>query len=68
MKQIGNVYEYQIVEMCKFISCYGLNAFREAVYHGAFMEICLAYVHPAEELEKTKNFSIIQEAFINAVC
>jgi hypothetical protein len=68
MKQIGDVYEYQIKEMCKFISCYGLNAFREAVWHGAFLENSLNYVHPAEELEKTKNFKLIQEAFIDAVC
>ena len=68
MKIIGEVCSTHIDDMNNFIENHGIKAFRSAVWNGAFLEHSMEYIHPAEELEKTKNFSIIQAAFINAVC
>lgn len=68
MEIIGGVWSTHIDDMNTFIENHSIQAFRSAVWHGAFLEHSMEYIHPAEELEKTKNFSIIQSAFINAVC
>jgi hypothetical protein len=41
-------------------------AFRDAVLEGAFSDVAFEYVHPSDEMRKTTNFELIQEAFINA--
>ena len=52
--------------MSNYISENGEKAFIDAVYHGAFSNVALAYVHPAEEMRQTLNFDVIHKAFKNA--
>lgn len=56
----------KIQVMSKYIKENGEKAFIDAVYHGAFSNVALAYVHPAEEMRQTLNFDVIQKAFKNA--
>lgn len=42
------------------------NLFIQNIYNGAFANIAFAYIHPAEDMKKTRNFAKIQKAFINA--
>jgi hypothetical protein len=60
------VSEHQINSMNEFIDKHGEQAFSDAVYHLAFGEVANAYIHPHDDMKATKNFSIIQKAFINA--
>lgn len=52
--------------MNDFIRDNGQAAFRSAVFHSAFSEVSLAYIHPCDEMRATENFDFIQRAFINA--
>ena len=67
MEIIGGVWSTHIDDMNEFIEKFSIQAFRSAVWNGAFLENALNYVHPADELRDTKNFDLIQEAFINAI-
>ena len=67
MDHIGNVLVLHINYMNDVINIHGAQAFKSAVWHGAFLEDALSYVHPADELRETENFSLIQEAFIDAI-
>lgn len=58
---------YQIDYINSFLELYGKDALYDAIWHGAFSFVGLQYIHPDEELEKTKNFKLIQEAFIRAI-
>jgi len=60
------VHEFQLEMMNKFIEKHGVDAFNDAVYHLAFSEVHMAYLHPCDELQATKNFDVIQRAFIRA--
>lgn len=64
---IGKVISsFQIRKINKFIIVHGEKAFTDAVWHHAFREVSEAYIHPNETMKKTKNFTTIQKAFINA--
>ena len=56
----------QIEDMTKFLKEFGYEAFKSAVFYGAFSELSMAYIHPCEEMKSTDNFQDIQKAFINA--
>lgn len=60
------VSDFQIEHMNNFINKHGEEAFKDAVFHGAFEEVAYAYIHPCDEIKNTLNFNIIQRAFINA--
>lgn len=56
----------EINSMNVFIAEFGIDAFVEAVWHGAFSEVTCAYIHPCDEMKETEGFKLIQCAFINA--
>lgn len=58
--------DIRIVSMNDFISKHGEEAFKDAVFNGAFEEIADYYIHPCDEMRSTANFDVIQKAFINA--
>ena len=60
------VHSSQIDAINSFIADYGEQAFKVAVFHGMFSEVCYAYIHPADAMRSTPGFEIIQRAFINA--
>jgi len=67
MYEIGEmVHEFHIEAMNKFIEKHGVDAFNDAVFNHAFSEAPMAYLHPCDELQATKNFDVIQRAFIRA--
>jgi hypothetical protein len=55
-----------IEDMNTFMRKYSFAAFYAAVYEGAFSTYAYAYIHPCDEMRSTENFSVIQNAFINA--
>lgn len=57
---------YHLENIYSYLSKHGEEAFKDAVYYGAFSEVSFSFIHPSEELEKVDNFFIIQKAFINA--
>lgn len=57
---------FNLPYMNKFITTHGIDAFNDAVFHGAFSEVAFDYIHPEDELRITENFDIIQRAFIRA--
>lgn len=59
------VSDIQIKYMNDFIDKHGEEAFKDAVFNGAFQEVADAYIYPCEEMKSTANFDIIQKAFIN---
>jgi hypothetical protein len=64
---IGETVHPLVIEgMIKFMVKYSFSAFYDAVYNGAWSEFSYAYIHPCDEMRKTENFNIIQNAFINA--
>jgi|688.fasta_scaffold50760_4 hypothetical protein len=63
----GEIVHPLVIEgMIKFMVKYSFSAFYEAVYNGAWSEFSYAYIHPCDEMRKTEDFKIIQNAFINA--
>jgi len=60
------VHEFQLEMMNKFIEKHGEDAFSDAVFNHAFMEVHMAYCHPCDELKASENFEVIQSAFIRA--
>lgn len=58
--------DYDIVAMAGFITAYGEAAFRSAIFHGAFSEHSMAFIHPDDSLRGIAYFKEIQEAFIAA--
>lgn len=60
------VSDVQINSMNDFISKHGEEAFKDAVFNGAFEMVADAYIYPCDEMKSTANFDIIQKAFINA--
>ena len=60
------VHESVIDSMNKFINNFGDRAFTVAVYEGAFHQYAYAYIHPCDEMRSTENFTIIQNAYLNA--
>ena len=60
------VHEFHLEAMNKFLEKHGEDAFSDAVFNHAFMEVHMAYLHPCDELQATKNFDVIQRAFIRA--
>jgi len=60
------VSSFEIEEMNTFISKYGETAFFSEVYDGTFRDVAYAYIHPCDEMRDTKDFELIQKAFINA--
>lgn len=60
------VHESIIQDMSKFIEKHGKEAFKDAVFNGAYANYCYAYIHPCDEMRVTDNFEVIQRAFINA--
>lgn len=60
--------DYQQISIRTFINNFGIIAFSSAVYNGAWSDVAFAYIHPCEDMKKTKQFKAIQEAFINAYC
>jgi hypothetical protein len=43
-----------------------VSDFRDRIWNGLYSELAYAYIHPHDDMRKTKNFDIIQSAFINA--
>ena len=60
------VHESVIDSMNSFITKFGDSAFIAAVYEGAFSQYAYAYIHPCDEMRSTKDFDIIQKAYLNA--
>ncbi len=60
------VHSSVIDSMNSFMKKYSFAAFYAAVYEGAWSAYASAYIHPCDEMRSTENFSIIQNAFINA--
>lgn len=50
----------------EFIHCFGENSFFKMIYEGEGGDVCMAYLHPCDEMRVTDNFSLIQKAFFNA--
>lgn len=57
-----------INQMDDFIETHGVDEFRKAVFNGKFCEVSMIFVHPWDSLRKLKNFKIIHNAFVNAIC
>jgi hypothetical protein len=62
----GIIMDMNLTAMNDFIDKRGEDCFQEAVFYHAFSESAMDYIHPSDELRKTKRFDIIQKAFINA--
>lgn len=60
------IHEFQLETMNKFLEKHGVDTFNDAVFNHAFSEVHMAYIHPCGELQATKNFDVIQCAFIRA--
>lgn len=66
---IGNVPICIIHEMADTIEKLSMgnwDKFKQMVWDGKWSEYSIEYIHPVDELTRTRCFKLIQEAFINA--
>ena len=67
---IGEMVNERIInDMSSYIKSYGIEQFNSHIYHSTYEKwnnVAYAYIHPCHAMRKTKDFYIIQRAFVNA--
>lgn len=67
---IGEMVDERIInDMSSYIKSYGIEQFNSDIYNSIYEKwnnVAFAYIHPSHAMKKTKDFHIIQKAFINA--
>jgi hypothetical protein len=67
---IGEMVNERIIkDMSSYIKSYGWEQFNSDIYNSTYEKwnnVAYAYLHPSYAMKKTKDFQIIQKAFINA--
>lgn len=67
---IGDMVDERIIkDMSSYIKSYGWEQFSSDIYNSTYEKwnnVAYAYIHPCHAMKNTKDFHIIQRAFINA--